>query len=78
MNDLSTVPPVNLGCRFVHRKVHQVSSYFIQNEVAHTYLIMRGDACSSKSVINGYVNKESKQQSVLRVFFWPRNAVTGE
>lgn len=59
------------------RKINQVSSYFIQNEVAHTCLILRGEACTSKALINGYVNKESKQQSVLRVFLWPRNAVTG-
>lgn len=73
-----TAPPVNLGRRFIHRKINQVSSYFIQNEVAHTCLIMRGEACTSKALINGYVNKERKQQSVLRVFLWPRNAVTGE
>ena len=62
---------------FIYRKIHKVSSYFIENEVAHTYLIMRGDQCSSKKLINGYVNEES-ERFVLRVFLWPRNAVTGE
>jgi len=58
------------------RKIHQVSSYFIENEVAHTYLVMRGDKCSSKALRNGFVNKE-RDHSVLRVFLWPRNSVTG-
>ncbi|XP_068679480.1 GDP-D-glucose phosphorylase 1-like isoform X1 [Montipora capricornis] len=58
------------------RKVHQMSSYFISNEVAHTLHIMRGRACRSKNVQNGFV-LEGDDESVLRVFLWPRNSVIG-
>ena len=62
---------------FACRKIHQVSSYFINSEVAHTCVIMRGDRCSSKGLKNGFVHNEN-EHSVLRVFLWPRVAVTGK
>ncbi|KAL9981489.1 hypothetical protein ACROYT_G010196 [Oculina patagonica] len=58
------------------RKIHQVSSYFVTNEVAHTYLILRGDKCSSTTQKSESGNKES-DHSVIRVFLWPRNPVCG-
>jgi len=58
------------------RKIHQVSSYFVSNEVAHTYLILRGNKCSATSQNGDAVNQES-DHSVIRVFLWPRNPVCG-
>lgn len=58
------------------REIHQVSSYFVSNEVAHTYLILRGNKCSATSQNGDAVNQES-DHSVIRVFLWPRNPVCG-
>ena len=62
---------------FFRRKIHQVSSYFVTNEVAHTYLILRGNKCSSKTQNGESVNQMS-DHSVIRVFLWPRNPVCGK
>lgn len=58
------------------RKIHQVSSYFVQNEVAHTFLILRGNKCSLRTQNGEFVNGESNHP-VIRVFLWPRNPVSG-
>jgi len=58
------------------RKIHQVSSYFVTNEVAHTYVILRGNKCSSKTQ-NGESVNQMCDHSVIRVFLWPRNPVCG-
>ena len=63
---------------FFHRKIHQVSSYFVTNEVAHTYLILRGNKCSSKTPKRDSDKKDFSDQSVIRVFLWPRNPVCGK
>lgn len=62
--------------RALARKIHQMSSHFIRNEVAHTLHIMRGNKCMSKTLQNGFLHAE-EDGSVLRVFVWPRNSVTG-
>ena len=62
---------------FFHRKIHQVSSYFVANEVAHNYLVLRGNKCSSTSQNGESVNQKS-DHSVIRVFLWPRNPVCGK
>lgn len=58
------------------RKIHQVSSYFVENEVAHTFLILWGSKCSSSTHNGEFLNEESGH-SVIRVFLWPRNPVSG-
>ena len=63
---------------FFFRKIHKVTSYFIENEIAHNFHIMRGTRCYSNPQINGAVRQEDSQRySVLRVFLWPRNPVHG-
>ncbi|XP_074636986.1 GDP-D-glucose phosphorylase 1-like isoform X1 [Acropora palmata] len=62
--------------RELARKVHQMTSHFIRNDVAHTLHIMRGNKCISKTLQNGFLHAE-EDCSVLRVFVWPRNSVTG-
>ncbi|XP_078361050.1 GDP-D-glucose phosphorylase 1-like isoform X3 [Oculina patagonica] len=59
------------------RTIHKVSSYFIKEEVAHNFHIMRGARCRSRSQINGFKHGDSEACSVLRVFLWPRNPVHG-
>lgn len=60
------------------RKIHKVTTYFIENEIAHNFHIMRGTRCYSNPQINGALRQEDGQRySVLRVFLWPRNPVHG-
>ncbi|XP_058966097.2 GDP-D-glucose phosphorylase 1-like [Pocillopora verrucosa] len=58
------------------RKIHQVSSYFVENEVAHTFLILRGSKCSQRTQNGEFVNGENSHP-VIRVFLWPRSPVSG-
>ena len=58
------------------RKIHKVSSYLIENEVAHNFHIMRGRRCLS---LNGITHQgDDDSLSVRRVFLWPRNPVHGK
>lgn len=57
------------------KKIHKVSSYLIENEVAHNFHIMRGRRCLS---VNGITHQgDDNSCSVRRVFLWPRNPVHG-
>lgn len=61
----------------VARTIHKVSSYFIQEEVAHNLHIIRGARCRPSNQRNGITQGDRDVCSVLRVFLWPRNPVHG-
>lgn len=57
--------------------IHKVSSYFIQEEVAHNLHIIRGAKCCPSVQMNGFTQVDSDECSVLRVYLWPRKPVHG-
>lgn len=68
-------PETDVG--FLARTIHKVSSYFIQEEVAHNLHIIRGARCRPSVQMNGLTQVDSDECSVLRVYLWPRNPVHG-
>lgn len=68
-------PETDIG--FLARTIHKVSSYFIQEEVAHNLHIIRGARCRPSVQMNGLTQVDSDECSVLRVYLWPRNPVHG-
>ncbi|XP_027052850.1 GDP-D-glucose phosphorylase 1-like isoform X2 [Pocillopora damicornis] len=68
-------PGTDVG--LVARTIHKVSSYFIQEEVAHNLHIIRGARCRPSNQRNGITQGDRDVCSVLRVFLWPRNPVHG-
>lgn len=68
-------PETDVG--FLARTIHKVSSYFIQEEVAHNLHIIRGTRCRPSVQMNGLTQVDSDECSVLRVYLWPRNPVHG-
>lgn len=62
---------------FLARTIHKVSSYFVQEEVAHNLHIIRGARCRPSVQMNGLTQVDSDECSVLRVYLWPRNPVHG-